>query len=306
VHQPATNNSGGQLLIEQFEVTALDQINPQLAGRAVAALEHGAVLIFPQLDFRLTEADRRIIMDGSAAGKSKNISYDARTAAIKGTDLSGLARDELANMMERYSAFAEALVLAIAPKYSVGLSRARTSFRPTEIAGRETSWRKDDRRRHVDAFPSSPTGGARILRVFMNVDQRGTPRHWRVGPDFESYARTFLPLISSLPPGAASLMSRLGITKSRRTIYDQTMLGLHDASKRDLAWQERTPATDISFLPGQIWMVFTDQLPHAATSGCNALEQTFHVAPNALASPLDAPLAILSRLTGKDMTQVLF
>jgi hypothetical protein len=45
-------------VIEQFEVTALGQIKPELAERATATLEHGAILIFPQLDFPLTEADR--------------------------------------------------------------------------------------------------------------------------------------------------------------------------------------------------------------------------------------------------------
>jgi hypothetical protein len=172
--------------------------------------------------------------------------------------------------------------------------------------GRETSWRKDDRRRHVDAFPSTPTGGARILRVFLNVDQGGMPRCWRAGPDFEAYASTFLPRLSRPVPGMASLLALLGITKSRRTAYDQLMLGLHDAAKRDTAWQETTPALEVEFSPGQVWMCFTDQIPHAAVSGRNALEQSFYIGPDALVAPAQSPLGVLTRLTGRDVARPLF
>jgi hypothetical protein len=127
-----------------------------------------------------------------------------------------------------------------------------------------------------------------------------------VGPDFETYAKSFLPQVSSLLPGAAALFAAVGITKARRSLYDQMMLGLHDAAKRDIKWQETAPAEEIAFAPGQSWMVFTDQVPHAALSGCNALEQSFYIDPSALISPALAPLAILARLTGKDVTRRLF
>ena len=94
-------------------------------------------------------------------------------------------------------------------------------------------------------------------------------------------------------------MALLGITKSRRSRYDQTMLDLHDAAKRDLGWQERTPAEEVSFLPGQVWMVFTDQVPHSVISGRNALEQTFIVAREVLRAPERSPAGILSRLGGQ-------
>ena len=55
------------------------------------------------------------------------------------------------------------------------------------------SWRADDRRLHVDAFPSRPNYGERILRVFTNVNPDGEPRVWRVGEPFEAVARRFLP-----------------------------------------------------------------------------------------------------------------
>jgi len=37
---------------------------------------------------------------------------------------------------------------------------------------------------HIDAFPSRPMHGRRILRFFANVAP-DAPRHWRVGEPFE-------------------------------------------------------------------------------------------------------------------------
>lgn len=291
-------------MLEPFAVHLLEEIDLALAARASSALEHGAVLLFPELAFPLEPAERQIVARGQTTGSAKNISLDPRTGTLK-----GIAPSEndagLAAMMTRFGSFAESLIRAIAPHYGPGLARMRTSFRPTEIAGREYSWRKDDRRRHVDAFPSSPTQGARILRVFANIDQDGAPRLWRIGPDFESYARHFLPKISARQyPGIPGLMALLGITKSRRSQYDQIMLELHDAAKRDLAWQETTPAEEISFAPGNIWVTYTDQTPHSVISGHNALEQTFIVNPQVLKIPEQSPAAILSRLRGADCLQL--
>ena len=48
-------------------------------------------------------------------------------------------------------------------------ARAR-AFGRSPRSGAPVSWRKDDSRLHVDAFPSRPNRGERILRVFCNVN----------------------------------------------------------------------------------------------------------------------------------------
>ena len=78
-------------------------------------------------------------------------------------------------MMQRFADDALRLLTDLLPLYAPTLERARTSFRPTEIAGRPTSPRHDDRRLHVDAFPSRPLGGKRILRLFNNIAPDGAP-----------------------------------------------------------------------------------------------------------------------------------
>ena len=68
-------------------------------------------------------------------------------------------------MMQRFAASSRNLLRNLLPQYETGLDQARASFRPVEIVGRRTSWRKDDTRLHVDSFPSSPTKGTEYWRA---------------------------------------------------------------------------------------------------------------------------------------------
>jgi hypothetical protein len=265
--------------------------------RGLAALEAGSVLFLPHLAFVLDETERSVLAEASGDGRHKNISFDAATGRCKGVDLQGAAAAPLALVMRRFADVAAALLAGLAPGYAPGLERARTSYRPTEIAGRELSWRKDDRRLHVDAFPSRPTRGRRILRVFSNVDPAGAPRRWRIGEPFEAHAARFLPRVRAPLPGSAALLALLGVTHGARSRYDQIMLGLHDASKRDAAYQASPPAELFDFPAGSSWVVYTDEVPHAALAGRCAFEQTFHVDPAVMADPARAPVRVLQRLT---------
>ena len=286
-----------------IESLAIHDWSGPFAGdiRALAAsqLEAGAVLVFPMLPFVLSAAEQDVVRATGTDGSSKNISLDPATGICKGSALTGAAHERLAAMLERFGQSAARLILGLSPGYQPGLARGRTSFRPVEIADRQSSWRQDDKRLHVDAFPARPLRGKRILRVFANIDLDGTPRRWRVGPDFEAYASQFLPKLPREIPGQARLLKLLGITKTQRSRYDEIMLFLHDAAKRDVAWQRDADAKGVDFAAGTAWAVFTDQVPHAALAGRNALEQTFYVESRVLAKPEAAPLAVLERLCGR-------
>ena len=116
------------------------------------------------------------------------------------------------------------LVSELFPAYVSGLERARTSYRPVEITGRSYSPLKDDKLLHVDAFPSTPTQGRRILRLFTNIAPAGQARIWRVGEPFQDFARKFLPNLPRPNPLSAWFFAAVGATKSRRSPYDQLML----------------------------------------------------------------------------------
>jgi len=205
-------------------------------------------------------------------------------------------------VLRRFSASAASLVAQLLPEYDGRLVRRRASFRPAEIAGRQTSWRKDDTRLHLDAFPTSPTHGDRILRVFSNVNPEGRARTWRVGEDAETVIRRFAPSLSMPLPGLNALLAAVRLTKSVRSPYDSLMLQLHDRMKQDTAYQESSPQERVDLPAGSTWMTFTDQVGHAAMAGQYQFEQTFLLPVSAMIDESCSPLRMLERTLGKRLT----
>jgi hypothetical protein len=265
---------------------------------AVRAIEDGGVLVLPRVGFALSERERRFLSPDWSDGRAKNISLDG--TRLKGAR--GTAEDlaDMTAMVARFAQNAADLVVTLFPRYAPFVQRARTSFRPQPAVGRRVSWRKDDSRLHVDAFPSRPNYGERILRVFSNVNPVAD-RVWRVGEPFEAVARTFLPRIRGQLPGSAAVLAALMVTKRPRSAYDHLMLGLHDRAKEDLAYQRGCAQQVVRFAPGTTWICFSDQVMHAAVSGQYMLEQTIHLPLAALYDASRAPLAVLERLTGRTL-----
>lgn len=271
-------------------------LTPDARETAVRTLEDGGVLVLPHVNFTLSEAERRFLSPAWSDGRSKNISLDG--AALKGARGTDHDRAGLAEMIARFAASASELVSTLFPRYAPYVKRARTSYRPQPAVGRNVSWRKDDSRLHVDAFPSRPCRGERILRVFCNINP-SEDRVWRVGEPFEAMAKTFLPRIPRPLPGATAVLAALRVTKGRRTDYDHLMLHLHDLAKADLAYQRDCAQETVRFAPGTTWLCFSDQVMHAAVSGQYMLEQTIHLPVSALHDPAHSPLGMLERLTGR-------
>jgi hypothetical protein len=271
------------------------------AARAAAidALEQGKVLHLPRLRFEVRPEERRFLSDGWLDGRSKSLYLRGAERRLHGARGGPADRAALCGFLERFARQANCLVSVLFPAYPGALRLGNTSFRPCEIAGRATSWRQDDTRLHTDAFPSSPTGGARILRVFANVDPSGAPRVWQVGEPFPEMAASFLPRARRQLPGEAWLLSALKLTKRRRTEYDHLMRELHDRVKSDLAYQREAPRQRIEFLPGSTWIVFSDQVLHSVLSGRMMLEQTWLLPVAGSEHPESATLRVLERLTGR-------
>ncbi|MBV9549867.1 MAG: Kdo hydroxylase family protein [Alphaproteobacteria bacterium] len=292
-------------MIETLDITGWhDAIDGATRDRAVHALERGAVLFFPRLRFDLGNDEVRFLDPAVSNGKAKNISLNPATGKLQATSLAGADAAALGAMIECFGASATKLVEELLPYRHV--ERARTSFRPVEVEGRHYSKTSDDRLLHVDAFPSRPMQkGRRILRFFCNVapldyGRRGE-RHWLVGQDFENFAQAFLPRAKTHTPGKSWLWEKLGVTHGRRSRYDEMMLSLHDAAKLDDAFQKNCPKTALDFPPGSCWLVYTDQVLHAALGGAFALEQTFHLDLAQMVEPARSPFHILERLSGKTL-----
>lgn len=267
---------------------------------AIDALERGGVLVFPQLNFMLQDGENQLLSP-TVAGKRKNISLNPATGSLRAGSVDAANLQRLQSMMGRYAESSRELLRNLLPGYEAGLEQARTSFRPVEIAGRRTSRRKDDTRLHVDSFPSSPTQGRRILRVFTNINPSGQSRNWRLGESFEGVARRYLPSIRGPVRGADRVLNWLGVTKRRRTDYDHYMLQLHDRTKADATYQSQASQCACEFQAGNTWVVFTDIVLHAAMSGQYALEQTYHLPVDCMLDPSRAPLRILENLLGREL-----
>jgi hypothetical protein len=269
-----------------------------MASEAAAALERGDVLFFPRLAFAVELAEASLFTP-AILGSSKNASFDPASGRLGGTTTTGLDAAVLRALMHRFSDDAATLLGRLLPAYRDRLTRARASFRPAEIAGRKTTWRKDDTRLHVDSFPATPSGGRRVLRVFSNVNPNGRARSWRIGDDFDAVARRFAPALRLPLPGTGHLLALLRLTKSPRSAYDALMLQLHDRMKADGDFQTRSPQAAVDFPAGSTWLAFTDQVSHAATSGQYQLEQTFLLPVDAMHEPDRSPLRILERIAGR-------
>jgi hypothetical protein len=267
----------------------------------LAVLERGGVLHWPELRFELSPAEQALIDPRHADPKRKNISLAADGGALHGVlGDEGVQRQARA-LVARFQRQARELVDALAPSYGPALRAAPTSLRLFGVEGRQTSWRKDDSRLHIDAFPSRPNHGERILRVFTNLNPAGRPRVWRVGEPFEAVAARFASLAPPYRPWAARWLLRLHATKSLRSEYDHLMLYLHDLMKADLAYQRDCPQQTVAFPAGSTWVCFSDQTSHAVMSGQFMMEQTLHLPVAAMQEPGCSPLADLERLAGRPL-----
>jgi hypothetical protein len=266
----------------------------------IAALEAGKVLYFPnfgQHGFAPHKEELALFREDIRDPKTRNISLSS-AGDLKGVVGDDATRALMAGMIGRFRAEAEGLLGNLVPRYGEHLRRGATSFRPAVVQNRVQSWRADDRRMHVDAFPSRPNYGERLLRVFTNVNLEGEPRVWRVGEPFEDVARRFLPKVKPYSAWQAKVLNALHVTKSLRSEYDHIMLQLHDAMKSDLDYQKNAPQVTFDFPPGCAWVCFSDQTSHAVMAGQYMMEHTLQLSPMHQYDKDASPLEILTRMQG--------
>lgn len=264
---------------------------------AIKSLESGELLFFPDLAFELSPVEQTFLSPDYADPQAKNISYHAAQNKLWGVRyLTDEQHQQLKSMLARFAQYSFGLIEKLLPHYVSQLVIARTSFRPVQVSNRKTSYRKDDKRLHVDAFPSAPNQGKRILRVFCNVNPHQQDRVWRIGEPFSQVSQRFLPQIKKPLPGSAALMRLLQITKSYRTLYDHYMLQLHNRMKADDQYQKDASQQEIRFPSGSTWIVQTDQVSHAAMQGQFLLEQTFYLPVSAMLDESQSPLRILENM----------
>jgi hypothetical protein len=271
-------------------------------------LERGEVIHYPVCPFPLPEGDdRRFLLEQHLGSRAhKNISFNPHNGKTAGFWHRSIDQAErLCQLLAKFSREVTAWLAEVLPDYALAWQLDQVSYRPVEEATRKLRLTARNDLLHLDAFPSRPTNGYRILRVFANVNLT-EPRVWVTSEPFAKLlarygAEVGLPgkngpgLLGALQHGMVRLF-RPG--RRRRSAYDSFMLRFHNFLKSNEPFQEHGPRRFWHFQPGSAWMAITDTASHAALRGRFALEHSYFIAPQTLALPEEAPAALLERVCG--------
>ncbi len=273
-------------------------------------LEEGQILYFAGIPYDFPEADRKILLEQkqSDARIHKNISYRPQQDVLRGSKAdSPQAIERLHTIMRHFSKEVTGLLSRVLKPYAAHWALDFASFRPEEENGRDLSLHKRNDLLHVDAFPTRPTRGNRILRCFTNINP-SRARNWLTTDRFPKLAEKFakdagLDEIARSGDSNGSWLNVLrravGMRVINRSAYDKFMLRFHDYLKENSDFQQNCEKIHIAFPPMATWMCYTDSVPHAVLSGQFALEQTFIIPVKAMVLPEQAPIRVLERMAGR-------
>jgi len=275
-----------------------------------AALERGDIVHYPVCPFPLPQGDdlQFLLAQRLASRAHKNIGFDPGSGKV--TSFRGGSpgqQQRLHSIFETFSQTTTRWLANLFPRYATAWQLDRVSYRPEEEATRKLRRMARNDLLHVDAFPSRPTNGARILRVFANINPT-EPRIWMTSDPFARLLDRFGREVG-LPKDDPSLLGRLrdrvlGLfqpSRRRRSAYDSFMLRMHNFLKWNDDFQQTTPKRYWSFQPGSAWLAITDTASHAVLRGRFALEHSYFLSPETLTLPEESPPALLRRACGREV-----
>jgi hypothetical protein len=273
-------------------------------------LEAGNVLFFPVTPFALPQQDQEFLRGLSFSGGAvhKNIAYRPEGDRVTGIATDAEGYEHVRAVMRNYSSAVIRFASSLLPEYARAWKLDYASFRPLEEQNRHLPLNKRNDLIHTDAFPSRPTNGDLILRVFTNIHPSKT-RNWVTTDPFPVIAAKYaadaglaeIAGESKLRYQAARILGGFGLPVIARSPYDRFMLRFHEYLKRNTEFQTNCPKYKFDFPAGSTWLTFTDLVPHSVHSGQHALEQTMIVVRQSMANPENAPLAVLESLCGQKL-----
>jgi hypothetical protein len=291
-----------------------EQIETGTVGtRACEALEAGHIVVLPDnsLFDKQADIDFLLSLQQNASALHKNVAYKPAAHKVTGaTTNTAQEAERLLEVMSGFSKRALSLLARVCPPYAGKWKTDYASYRPFEEQGRDLPLKQRNDLMHVDAFPSRPTKGGGILRLFTQINP-SKDRVWRVSGPFDALADKYALQAglkevkggsAAMKRAAAKLGRAIGINVPDRTAYDQFMLGFHDFLKGNEEFQRAPQAKQMAFRPNQVWMCYTDVLAHSVLSGQYALEQTVIIPPEAKVKPDIAPVSVLERIAGFPLT----
>src|SRR5262249_20602904 len=153
---------------------------PAGTGTVEERLERGEVVYYPVCPFPVLAGDDHafLLAQRPASRAHKNISYSPHTGKAGGFAWQTAAQARrVRHLLATFSQTVTKWVAATLPRYTRAWRLDQVSYRPEEEATRVLRQKARNDLLHVDAFPSRPTNGWRILRVFVNVNPT-EPRVW--------------------------------------------------------------------------------------------------------------------------------
>lgn len=291
-----------------------DDLTNFLAGenksRYCEELESANILFFEKCPFKFPKKDLEFLLSQkqSGAANRKNIAYKpAANKITNAVEMSEKDSKRLLEVMQHYSQCVVKFLGDLLPPYASHWSLDYASFRPFQEKGRQLRTRARNDLLHVDSFPTRPMHGRRILRFFTNINPKES-RLWTTSDPFEVLAKRFAGKQVDFPPSPnpvsrafKSLGRSLGFPILLRSPYDTFMLNMHNFLKENEEFQKNCHKDYWEFPPHSCWIVFTDQVSHAATAGQYALEQTILVPHTGLVNPQTAPVSVLEKLANRTM-----
>jgi hypothetical protein len=270
-------------------------------------LEDSRILFFESLPYDFPEEDRKFLISQRLGDSMlhKNISYRPAQDLLRGFSPEDAATGRrMHDVMRRYSEtiikFLSRLLAPYASKWSLDYA----SFRPEAEESRNLPLRKRNDLLHVDAFPSRPTHGGRILRCFTNINP-SEARVWQTTDTFPDLARNHATdaglkeFAERRGSGFGGILKALGLKSKTHSPYDRFMLRFHDYLKENSGFQQDCRKIKLEFPPGSTWICFTDSVPHAVLTGQFAVEQTMIIPVSAMVTPEKAPVRILEKMAGQ-------
>jgi hypothetical protein len=277
-------------------------------------LEAGQILFFDGIPYDFPQADRDFLLAQRQSDSRihKNISYRPKQDVLRGSVADSQEDIErLHHIMRHFSEEITRLLSRVLQPYAAHWSLDYASYRPEEEQGRDLSLHKRNDLLHLDAFPSRPTRGGRILRCFTNINPTRS-RNWLTTDRFPDLAEKFarqagLEEIACNGDSAGSVLNALkravGIKTVDRSPYDKFMLRFHDYLKENADFQQNCRKVYINFPPMATWMCYTDSVPHAVLSGQYALEQTFIIPVRAQVTPEKSPIRVREKMAGRPLVR---
>ncbi len=271
-------------------------------------LERGEIVPFEPCPFALPSGDDlAFLLQQQLKNSSKNISFNPATRSVGGyVEQTPNQAARLNGLMADFSERTIAWLAALLPNYAHAWQPDRASFRPAEEATRCLRLTARNDLLHFDAFPSRPTRGQRILRLYVNVNPTDV-RVWATSDTFARVLEEYGACVGLPGQHTRTWVGRLGQgilgllqpTVIERTEYDEFMLRLHHFLKTNAKFQESASRRLWHFKPGSAWLLFADAITHAELRGQYALEHSFFIANRTLALPDEAPCALLERRCGE-------